>query len=316
MPVPHALEVNATTHDHADGPRLGATLSWPGGLMPEEDVRDLADTWVRALDALPSTPPPGGRAAPPPISPWSPGPAGDRRPGGRPPRPGGRAAAVVPPEGAALPRLLRRGEQDVYTVQLLLDVAGPLDTGALREAARTLLERHANLRAGSTRRACAPRCSSCRAGSPCPGTSTLSGLDAGERDLRAERLLAEDRARRFDLQAPPLLRFTVIRLDDDRYRLVLTTTTSCWTAGRRPCWCASCSPLYAQGCGTVSPAPPCPASPPTATTWPGSPGRTRPPPGGRGGRRSTASSPPCWRPPTPAAARRSRSGSPSTCRRT
>ncbi|MFE1784924.1 amino acid adenylation domain-containing protein, partial [Streptomyces sp. NPDC059506] len=250
MPVPHALEVNATTHDHADGPRLGATLSWPGGLMPEEDVRDLADTWVRALDAL------AVHAA---------GPAA----GGRTPsdlalvdlgqqeidvleaaHPG--LEDVLPlsslQKGLLFHASYDEGEQDVYTVQLLLDVAGPLDTGALRDAARTLLERHANLRAGFHQEGLCTPVQFVPRRVPLPWYEhDLSGLDAGERDLRAERLLAEDRARRFDLQAPPLLRFTVIRLDDDRYRLVLTNHHILLDGWSTPLLVRELFTLYAQG---------------------------------------------------------------------
>ncbi|MFJ4527829.1 amino acid adenylation domain-containing protein [Streptomyces nigrescens] len=50
--VPHALEVNALTEDLPGGPRLNATWSWPAGLLPEPDVRELAELWFEALDAL------------------------------------------------------------------------------------------------------------------------------------------------------------------------------------------------------------------------------------------------------------------------
>ncbi|MFE2448589.1 condensation domain-containing protein, partial [Streptomyces sp. NPDC059426] len=52
MPLPHALEINATTEDGPGGARLGVVWSWPDGLLSEDDVRDLAETWFRALDAL------------------------------------------------------------------------------------------------------------------------------------------------------------------------------------------------------------------------------------------------------------------------
>ncbi|GLZ29357.1 hypothetical protein Lesp02_15470 [Lentzea sp. NBRC 105346] len=52
MPMTHALEVNAHTEDHPAGPRLVATWTWPDGLLTEADVRDLAETWFRALDVL------------------------------------------------------------------------------------------------------------------------------------------------------------------------------------------------------------------------------------------------------------------------
>ncbi|MEU9575665.1 condensation domain-containing protein, partial [Streptomyces massasporeus] len=52
MPLHHALEVNAITHDHVDGPQLTITCTWAGGLLAEQDVRDLGDAWVTALTAL------------------------------------------------------------------------------------------------------------------------------------------------------------------------------------------------------------------------------------------------------------------------
>ena len=43
------------------------------------------------------------------------------------------------------------------------------------------------------------------------------------REERLAEILAQDRAERFDLASPPLLRFTLIRLAADRHRLVLTS---------------------------------------------------------------------------------------------
>ncbi|MBP2405848.1 non-ribosomal peptide synthetase [Streptomyces syringium] len=52
MPFGHALELNAVTQDQPDGPRLMATWSWPRELFTEDDVRELAENWFRALGAL------------------------------------------------------------------------------------------------------------------------------------------------------------------------------------------------------------------------------------------------------------------------
>ncbi|MFD9959505.1 non-ribosomal peptide synthase/polyketide synthase [Amycolatopsis sp. NPDC058986] len=51
-PVTHSLTVNALTEDRAGGPELGAYWSWPDAVVTEESVRDLAETWFRALGAL------------------------------------------------------------------------------------------------------------------------------------------------------------------------------------------------------------------------------------------------------------------------
>ncbi|SCF18749.1 non-ribosomal peptide synthase domain TIGR01720 [Micromonospora haikouensis] len=52
MPADYPLEINATTEDHPDGPRLAATFTWPRGLLAEAQVRDLAGRWQAALRAL------------------------------------------------------------------------------------------------------------------------------------------------------------------------------------------------------------------------------------------------------------------------
>jgi non-ribosomal peptide synthase protein (TIGR01720 family) len=52
MALSHALEVNALTLDEHEGPKLSATWTWAPALMSEAEVRDLAESWFRALDAL------------------------------------------------------------------------------------------------------------------------------------------------------------------------------------------------------------------------------------------------------------------------
>ena len=52
MPLAHVIEINALTLDGADGPRLTANWTWAAALLDEAAVRDLAETWFRALTAL------------------------------------------------------------------------------------------------------------------------------------------------------------------------------------------------------------------------------------------------------------------------
>ena len=52
LPPAHGLEVNAVTLEERDGPQLSATWSWPGALLSEEAVSDLARGWFEALEAL------------------------------------------------------------------------------------------------------------------------------------------------------------------------------------------------------------------------------------------------------------------------
>ena len=52
LPLAHLIEINALTLDEANGPRLTANWMWAGALLDERAVRDLAETWFRALTAL------------------------------------------------------------------------------------------------------------------------------------------------------------------------------------------------------------------------------------------------------------------------
>ncbi|MFE5563298.1 amino acid adenylation domain-containing protein, partial [Streptomyces sp. NPDC056544] len=112
---------------------------------------------------------------------------------------------------------------DVYTVQLVFDIEGALDTEVLKASAERVLHRHANLRAGFLHR---------KSGEPVqviprhvelPWTDVdLGSLPEPDREAELVRLTAEDRGRRFDLARPPLIRFTLIATGRDRYRLLIT----------------------------------------------------------------------------------------------
>ncbi|MEU8824340.1 amino acid adenylation domain-containing protein [Streptomyces sp. NPDC048636] len=52
QPLSHVVELNAVAHRHPDGHRLLASWTWPGRLLSDADVRELADGWFRALRAL------------------------------------------------------------------------------------------------------------------------------------------------------------------------------------------------------------------------------------------------------------------------
>ena len=112
---------------------------------------------------------------------------------------------------------------DVYAVQVVADLAGELDPAMLRTACQTLMTRHPNLRA------CFRHSSSGKAVQVVPETvevpwadHDLSSMGEPERATERERLIEQDRVRRFDLTRPPLLRCMVIALGGDHYTFVLT----------------------------------------------------------------------------------------------
>ncbi|MFJ2766915.1 amino acid adenylation domain-containing protein [Streptomyces sp. NPDC087300] len=112
---------------------------------------------------------------------------------------------------------------DVYVLQVVFDLEGALDTEALRGAADALLVRHPNLRAGFWDEDLDEPVQLIPAEVTVPWYETdLGGLEGDARQDALDRVLAEQRALRFDPADPPLLRFALVRLDERRHRLALT----------------------------------------------------------------------------------------------
>ncbi|MFC7733861.1 condensation domain-containing protein [Actinomadura keratinilytica] len=112
---------------------------------------------------------------------------------------------------------------DVYLLQLVFDLEGALDAGALRRAAEELLRRHDNLRAGFRTLRSGEPVQVVPRGVELPWQEIdLSGRAGAAAEEKAAEILAADWNRRFDLARPPLLRFTLLRLGDRRHRLLFT----------------------------------------------------------------------------------------------
>ncbi|GAA3883407.1 non-ribosomal peptide synthetase [Saccharothrix violaceirubra] len=202
MPATHVLEINVEDV----GGELAATWSWPALVIDEDEVRAIAERWVEQVRVL----------------------AADTR--------GGHTPSDFPlvrltqhdvdvladkdvddvwpatplQEGLYFHALLEDEGPDVYTVQLALDLAGPVDEHRLHEAARGLLRDHPNLRAGFR---------------TAPSGRVVSvvhrEVDGWWRVTDSPDAAEEDRAR-FDLADPPLLRITLVRLGHERFRLLVT----------------------------------------------------------------------------------------------
>ncbi|SCD56950.1 non-ribosomal peptide synthase domain TIGR01720, partial [Streptomyces sp. Termitarium-T10T-6] len=141
------------TEDRPEGPVLSATWVYAGGLLEQDDVQEIAEGWFRALGDLADH---AGRPG-----------AGGRTPSDFPLvtvdqkeiETYEREAAYTSGLTDILPLTpLQRGllfqaefdrhGMDAYTLQVLMDIAGPLDKAALRAAVATLLVRNNALRAG------------------------------------------------------------------------------------------------------------------------------------------------------------------------
>ncbi|WP_026400352.1 non-ribosomal peptide synthetase [Actinomadura rifamycini] len=133
-------------------------------------------------------------------------------------------------------------DTDVYTAQFVLDLEGPLDVPALRAAAETLLRRHANLRAAFWHEDLS------RPVQVVPRTADLPWEEVAAADAaEADAVVARERARGFDMTAPPLLRFVLVRTGPERFRLVFTNHHILLDGWSTPILATELFMLYVQG---------------------------------------------------------------------
>ncbi|MYS25334.1 amino acid adenylation domain-containing protein, partial [Streptomyces sp. DvalAA-14] len=136
---------------------------------------------------------------------------------------------------------------DVYTVQIVLETEGPVDAERLRGATAALLRRHANLRVGFLHEDLDEPVQAVAADVPPRWREVdLSRAERDQAEGALARLLAADRAERFDLAEPPLLRFTLVRLAPDVHRLVLTSHHILWDGWSMPVLLQELLELYAR----------------------------------------------------------------------
>ncbi|MEU9609889.1 amino acid adenylation domain-containing protein, partial [Streptomyces sp. NPDC048057] len=221
-PLPHAVELNALTEDRADGPVLVANWGWASHVLPQEDVRRLGERWFDALRALVThaEQPDAGGLTPSdvPLVALS-QPQLDALPAS--------TADVLPlsplQEGLLFHALFEDHGVDLYNTQLVLEIEGALDVDRLHGAAQTVLDRHANLRAGFWQGELERPVQVVADGLAVPWQEVDLTGHGDDADAEAARLVEDDRGRRFDVQRPPLLRFTLFRLPGERFQLLFTS---------------------------------------------------------------------------------------------
>jgi len=219
MPFGHALEIDAVVRDDEAGPRLSATFTWPGGLLAEDEVSRLAVCWLEALDALARHEGVGGHT--PSDFPLV---ALDQAEVDELSAPGLVDVLPLTPlqEGFFFHSVFDESAVDGYVVGQHLELAGPVDAVALRRAAQGLLDRHAPLRA-RFHQFPDGRVVQVVADVELPWRELdISSLNDAEQAARIDELVAEERALRFDLGRPPMLRATLVRGGHERHWLLLT----------------------------------------------------------------------------------------------
>ncbi|MFI9644796.1 amino acid adenylation domain-containing protein [Streptomyces sp. NPDC052040] len=224
-PLRHPVEVVSVTEDRPGGPVFSATWTYAGGLLAEGDVRELAEGWFRALRLLAEhARHPGAGGSTPSEFPLV---AVDQDEIEAYEREVEELTDILPlsplQRGLLFQAEFDRHGTDAYTVQVLMDIQGPLDKAALRRAVAALLKRNDALRACFRDR---------NTGDPVqliPGSVEvpwyevdLTGVAEGSRADETVRLTDEEWLRRFDVAEAPLTRFTVYTLGPQRHRVVWT----------------------------------------------------------------------------------------------
>ncbi|MGW7413528.1 amino acid adenylation domain-containing protein [Streptomyces sp. NPDC054863] len=229
--APGHLEFTTVCHDRGAGADLDVTVVWDGERHTEAAVKELTELWRAALGGLVVHSADDG--------------AGGLTPSDLPlvalEQDEIDALAVAHPdmsdvlplaplqEGLLFHNLLSEHGVDAYAAQLRFDLEGPLDPAALRAAGAALLERHAGLRAAFRYGGAADPVQIICEGVQLPCTERdLTGIPEEAREDEARQLAAGERGRRFDMTAPPLFRFLVLKLAEGRHRLVLTAHHILW----------------------------------------------------------------------------------------
>ncbi|MCW2917637.1 MAG: dptBC, partial [Actinomycetia bacterium] len=147
-------------------------------------------------------------------------------------------------EGLFFHALLDTDTTDVYTPQLILDLTGKLDRDALRASVQALFARHPGLRAGFVAAADGELVQIVHRTAE-PEWTELDLSARSEDEVRAA--MAAERARRFDLGRPPLLRFALLTTGEERYRLLMTNHHIVLDGWSMPVLAAELLALYAVG---------------------------------------------------------------------
>nr|WP_268988302.1 non-ribosomal peptide synthetase [Rhodococcus fascians] len=206
LPVTTALDINAVVVDD----RLQATFAFPRGVLDRAEVDRLAGRWTAALVRLAehASAPDAGGLTPSDVSLVN----VDQNQIDRWEDAYGALDDIWPlaplQHGLMFHSELTRGHVDVYTAQLVFEIGGEIDGARLQRAARRLLARHDSLRTAFVR----------------DNRGTAAALVLTDPELPWRTIDAEatevstiahaERTARFDLDAPPLLRFVLVNTED------------------------------------------------------------------------------------------------------
>ncbi|MBF6171463.1 non-ribosomal peptide synthetase [Nocardia blacklockiae] len=222
MPAPALLDINTVALTEDDRVTLHASFRFPGGLLREDDARELAELWESGLGELAKavrdnqfrrlTPSDvlASEVTQLDLDRWQDG-YGEFE----------DVYPLAPMQAGLYLTALSAGARDVYNVQTLIGVRGELDVPRLGRAFGTVLNRYPNLRV---------TLSVSQAGQPYAIVARhaevpVREIDLSDRPDADEQLLAvyrADQSEQFDLAHGPLTRVTVVHLPDGTHSVVLT----------------------------------------------------------------------------------------------
>ena len=221
MPLMHTVDLNAVTVDTDTGPHLHANWTWAPSALDEAQISRLSQLWFEVLAGICAhVRSGGGGLTPSDITParlsqqqidelqWQ-----------------YRIADVLPltpvQQGLLFHANTAQGSDDLYAGQLDISVTGWLDQHRLRDAVHTVVTRHPNLVA----RFC-PQFDEPVQIIPADPVAAWRYVELGAEDLdgdeQIQQLCAAERAAVCDLTDQPAFRVALIRIAEDRHRLVLT----------------------------------------------------------------------------------------------
>ena len=219
MPLPRLLEVNAEAVDTAAGPILRATFSWPSQAVAGAEVIAVARRWTELLAKIAGSEDVRGHS----VSDFArmavtPGDVAQLEAG----YPGLVDLLPLTPaqQGIYFHSTFSR-RHDPYVVQQIVDITGALDTDRFQRATETVVARHRCLSAAFTTIADGTPVS-VYAAPVAPDFAVVDARDAADPAAVVAQHAEWERNRRFDLAAPPLTRYTLVRRSDERHTMIQT----------------------------------------------------------------------------------------------
>ncbi|MBL7253034.1 non-ribosomal peptide synthetase [Paractinoplanes lichenicola] len=224
LDLAHLLQVDVVCEETAHGPELVTTWTWADGPLSEQDVTAIADGWTTALQGVGPT---LLRLSEDDLARVREISDGDVWP--------------LSPLQEGLYFHASYDALDVYTGQDAFDLGFRVDLERLRRAGRALLARNDGMRAGFASE-----------GLSRPVQFVPHDLElpidevTADSDEAVAEAMAQDRARAFDLDHPPLCRLTLIRRPGGRDRLIVSHHLILWDGWSEELFVEQLFTLYEQ----------------------------------------------------------------------